>query len=150
MSINKEELIYYARFDERVYELEPPEPNPHGKSFMYQGSSGLDFNIHNIYRTKVRGLDIQRLYPEIQYGYEDIPIGEIAYAVIVKYHTGDTFGSHEVWCIPAIRSDIKESYEILADCEKPLPRNDPYTNRRAWDGYFEHLLSVRVQNFTIL
>lgn len=142
--------MYYVKAQEHTYEIDPPEPNPTNEPYMYQGSYGLILNVDYIYRTKQEGPDITRFekdgYDDI-YGYDEIPLGNAAFMVIVKYTTGDTFGSHGAWTMPAVKADINDAYKALAKCNKPDDKN-PY--RRAWDGYFEHLESVEVVHSVVL
>jgi hypothetical protein len=81
---------------------------------------------------------------------EDLSILEkqYVYLVVVRYQTGDTFGtSHGNFKFYSVRGTEDEVIKDRADIEKPRGPNDPY---RAWDGYFERLENVEIELLPLL
>ena len=65
--------------------------------------------------------------------------------VVVRYSTGDTFGSTEgAWTIVGIFTDLVKAEKIAVDIE-----NDNYGNNNAWQGYFESLECADVKYLTL-
>lgn len=136
--------MYYVRFDEQSYVIDPGEDSD--DRWRYQGSSGINLNVKGLYRSKISGSDVELVENySATYGLEDIPTGQVAHAVVVQYQTGDTFGSHEAWCIAAITSDPEKAKEISNKCFLPYEKK----GYRSWDGYFEHIKSADVETFIV-
>lgn len=132
--------MYRVTFTERSYVIEPPEAGD--DRWKYQGSTGLDVSIDGIYRSEMSGWNVQAVSEsEAVYGIDEIPVNETAYLVLVEYITGDTFGSHETWCIAAVKARHQQAEKIAQRC---CGQNHTQAAYRPWDGYFEHLKSASV------
>lgn len=76
---------------------------------------------------------------------DQIDIGKLAYVVVVKYTTGNTFGcSHGHLTIPEIHDSRGKAQEIADQIE-----NRKYKGYSPWCGYFEDLESVDVESFIV-
>lgn len=141
-------MKYAVKFIETTYlESEGESPDVEwGQQDSYNGS----VQIYSLHRGDgagaPRGYDVDLLdeYDQL-YGYDDVAVGDVVYAVIVEYTDGDTFGYSFYWTIPAIKSDPAEAEKIRARCERP---NDT-VGYRPWDGYFAGLNDARVERFIV-
>lgn len=126
---------YSVRVDGHEYTISAPDPEDNWDN----GEYGMDITLTEIKRGD-GFMDPVREY-DLVYGADDIPAGDIANVVLVKYQTGDTFGSNHAWTICAIKSDVQEAHDVVKKCHG---ENDTGKFMRQWDGYFEHLLSATV------
>jgi hypothetical protein len=138
--------MYYVIFSESTWEITPPENSE--DRWAYRGDYGLSVSLDSIHRSQIKGRHVELIgdYQDL-YGYDDIPAGKPAHIVVVEYRTGDTFGSHGAWVIPAIKADADEAVEVRRLCEKANELEKPVY--RPWDGYFENLESARVETLMV-
>lgn len=74
------------------------------------------------------------------------------YAVIVRYTTGDTFGStYGAWEVASLVLTRKEAEKIKKDIEKETGDYDPnLKGYHPWNGYFESLEGVGIHKLDII
>lgn len=69
-----------------------------------------------------------------------------AFLVVVRYQTGDTFGtSHGNFHFHGIYATQEEAEEAAKECRKPATAG----TYRIWDGYFERLEDVEIHGMLL-
>lgn len=147
-------LCPYSRYGAVMYMIDvrastytTREPDDDGWD---RGDYASDFEVEGLHR-KIEGqpswrMDTVEEY-SATYGLDDIPAGETAHVVFVRYSTGDTFGSNDTFCVAAVKRDRAEAEEAARKCgERHDVSRDGY---RSWDGYFESFQSATVYTFTV-
>lgn len=72
-----------------------------------------------------------------------------AFLVVVRYQTGDTFGtSHGNFHFQDVCATQEEAEEVAKACHKPRDKNSK-ENYRPWDGYFERLEDVEIHGMLL-
>jgi hypothetical protein len=98
-------------------------------------------------------LAILKKTPDTPY-YEDVEVdftplkGEEVYAIIVKYRSGDTFGTSygNGMCEQIVKTE-QEAIKIAKEIEKGTYKS-PY-GFNEWEGYFEELEGVQIHCFKV-
>jgi hypothetical protein len=146
MTTKNKTVEYWIDADERRYVIIPEEPGD--DRWRNRGHTGLDLWVKGISRSPISMAKTAcRDSYENVYGVDDIPAGDKAYVVVVEYTTGDTFGSDDTWCVAAIKASREDAEAAEIKCYA----GNKLTERafRPWDGYFEHLNSVRIEELEV-
>jgi hypothetical protein len=73
---------------------------------------------------------------------------QFVYLVVVRYKTGDTFGSsYGNFHFYSVRATQEEALEDKVAIESPRGEKDHY---RPWDGYFERLEDVEIHTMPLV
>lgn len=96
-------------------------------------------------------LEVKRLYktePEHLFFKDSLEVepkvleSQFVYLVVVRYKTGDTFGSsYGNFHFYSVRATKEEAAQDQKDINAPRKDNNSY---RPWDGYFERLEEVEI------
>lgn len=133
---------YYVTVDYDRFIYREPDPN----DSWDQGESGMNVSV--------KGISLSPPYNSYSYAVLNARDGfgpaEIVYLVWVKYQTGSTFGSDEVYEMlevfetPAEAQELKEYIELQTSDKFrfSVGGREYYAS---WNGYFERLQEVNIE-----
>jgi hypothetical protein len=143
--------MYALTFTESYYQDSPGCTEDHECSWCEQPSGHVNVEPGSLHRERRNLGGHYQIAPdgyESVYEVQDVPVGAMAYLVVVEYTDGGTFGYDGYWCVPGLYSTPEEAEECRKRCEAP---NDvPTRALRPWDGYFASLGSARVEPMVVL
>lgn len=106
-----------------------------GKPYSDSGTTETDFYVTGVFKEKTGGVYSNLV--EVKDDYEE---GDEAFVVVVRYDTGDTFGSSEnCGCIVDVCKTEKEASAIAVLCE-----DKTHPDSYMWNGYFDRFRGVEI------
>ena len=107
-----------------------------GKPYSDSGDSETDFQVIGVSCQNESDSPYYNLV-EVQ---EDFADGDVAYVVVVRYDTGDTFGrSNNCGVVVDVCSTTKKANAVGDSCE-----NGKHEGSYRWTGYFDNFRSVEI------